>query len=52
MLISYVTGEQDVQDDKPMGYEPLKFIPCRGMSGGAAGVIGNAERRVREDGCE
>ena len=26
-MISYVTGKQDVQEDKPMGYEPLKFIP-------------------------
>ena|GEM_PF-1315048 len=26
-MISYVTGKQEVQEDKPMGYEPLKFIP-------------------------
>jgi len=26
--------------------------PDEAMSRGAAGVIGNAERRVREDGCE
>ena len=30
MLISYVIGKQDVQEDKPMGYEPLKYIPLPG----------------------